>query len=496
MADLKLQAILSLKDKMSGQMDKSTGALGRFSKAAGIAAIAIGGVAVGVGVKAIKAAAEFEKAMGNVATLVDTDKESMGDMSQAVLEMAKRTPKPISELAESLYDVRSAGIDADDAMAVLESSAKLATAGLSDTKSATNILTSAINVYGDETHNSNVLSDILFKTVKAGKTTVEELAQGFGKTAGIAKETGVGIEDLQASVAILTTGGLSASESYTALKAGISNILKPTADAKDAAQKLGINFDLATLQSEGLAGMLEMVTTSAGDDKQAVADLFGSVEAANAIFALTSEDGLAKMKQIQEDMLDPANQLEDAYAKQKETAAAQYDLLKNNLNVELINLGNKILPWLIEAMKLVPYIFEVWGDWFDTITDKISNVIVWFWDLVDDIKAAWDSVSGIFEKITSPSKSLWEGATGWIGGLFKQFGGGVSRGQPYMVGEAGPELFVPNQGGTIVPNGRMGTEVTINFNNPVVRSNSDLERIILEVKRSLNRDLQIEQIGV
>lgn len=36
--------------------------------------------------------------------------------------------------------------------------------------------------------------------------------------------------------------------------------------------------------------------------------------------------------------------------------------------------------------------------------------------------------------------------------LFRQAGGTVAGGQPYVVGERGPELFVPNQAGNIVPN--------------------------------------------
>ena len=32
----------------------------------------------------------------------------------------------------------------------------------------------------------------------------------------------------------------------------------------------------------------------------------------------------------------------------------------------------------------------------------------------------------------------------------------MQSGQPYMVGERGPELFVPNSQGSIVPNKRMG----------------------------------------
>ena len=58
---------------------------------------------------------------------------------------------------------------------------------------------------------------------------------------------------------------------------------------------------------------------------------------------------------------------------------------------------------------------------------------------------------------------------------FRADGGPVSKNQPYIVGEEGPELFVPNKSGTIVPNNMMpqagssggsamGGDVTVNFN--------------------------------
>jgi hypothetical protein len=45
-------------------------------------------------------------------------------------------------------------------------------------------------------------------------------------------------------------------------------------------------------------------------------------------------------------------------------------------------------------------------------------------------------------------------------------GGPVTSGQPYMVGERGPELFVPSTSGGIVPNGRAGVvqNITIHVN--------------------------------
>jgi phage-related minor tail protein len=44
-------------------------------------------------------------------------------------------------------------------------------------------------------------------------------------------------------------------------------------------------------------------------------------------------------------------------------------------------------------------------------------------------------------------------------------GGPVMSNKPYLVGERGPELFVPGGSGNIVPNGQMGgTAVTYNIN--------------------------------
>jgi len=56
---------------------------------------------------------------------------------------------------------------------------------------------------------------------------------------------------------------------------------------------------------------------------------------------------------------------------------------------------------------------------------------------------------------------------GLLGGLFKPraLGGSVSAGSPYLVGERGPELFMPSRGGSIIPNNALGgggTSVVVN----------------------------------
>ncbi len=91
------------------------------------------------------------------------------------------------------------------------------------------------------------------------------------------------------------------------------------------------------------------------------------------------------------------------------------------------------------------------------------------------------------------------GTGGLLGGLFNSFsgpkatGGGVSQGRSYLVGEHGPELFMPNTSGNIFPNsvsGAGGSGTSVEINNFVAadtetkqtqQQGPDGERIIIDI---------------
>jgi hypothetical protein len=62
----------------------------------------------------------------------------------------------------------------------------------------------------------------------------------------------------------------------------------------------------------------------------------------------------------------------------------------------------------------------------------------------------------IQEQITAPLMQIISSAFSG-----KAIGGSVQAGQPYMVGERGAEMFVPNQSGTIIPNNKLGGSGTV-----------------------------------
>lgn len=78
----------------------------------------------------------------------------------------------------------------------------------------------------------------------------------------------------------------------------------------------------------------------------------------------------------------------------------------------------------------------------------------------------------VIDKITGGFLSFAKGLTG------KAIGGSVQSGQPYMVGERGPEMFVPNQSGSIVPNKKMSGGVTVINNVDARGSGADVDQKI------------------
>jgi phage-related minor tail protein len=86
-------------------------------------------------------------------------------------------------------------------------------------------------------------------------------------------------------------------------------------------------------------------------------------------------------------------------------------------------------------------------------------------DAVGKILGAFKGIIGIAGKIPG------------LGDLFRADGGPVSGNQPYIVGERGPEVFVPRTSGTIIPNNKLGSlgggqSYVINVYNPVSETTS------------------------
>lgn len=152
----------------------------------------------------------------------------------------------------------------------------------------------------------------------------------------------------------------------------------------------------------------------------------------------------------------------------------------------------KLKP-LLEVFKAVakfvrdvyaPVIGKVLGTAFDVLGTAVGVVIDIFATLVSTINSAFQAIKTLVNFVKNNP------VTQAIGGVFDNFGGGRAMGGPvnagtsYVVGERGPELFMPNTSGTIVPNNRLGGQGTVI--NLTVNGAIDGESTARQIVRILN----------
>lgn len=374
---------------------------------------------VGAGTAITKMAVDFESSFAKVSTLLDRNIVNYDEYKQQILDASSESKIAVGEFSEAVYQSISAGVDQTKAIEFTTEAMKLAKGGFTDGAKAVDVLTTAINVYGMSAEDVTRVSDILINTQNLGKTTVDELASSIGMVLPITSQLNMSFEDTMAVMATLTKNGIGTSQAVTGLKAAMSNIIKPTTEAADAAEILGIDFSAAALQSEGLIPFLEEIKASmqsAAPDfarmSEAVCDnykemqrleeqgkkntdqykqlkkctnnmekdmeilaqasdstisgfatLFGSVEGLNSMMVLTSETGAKDLQNSMDAMYNSAGSAQEAFDKMDSTPAEQ---LKGALN-ELKNAGIKL------GTKLIPVVTK--------IADKISDLVDWFNEL-------------------------------------------------------------------------------------------------------------------
>jgi hypothetical protein len=126
---------------------------------------------------------------------------------------------------------------------------------------------------------------------------------------------------------------------------------------------------------------------------------------------------------------------------------------------------------------------------FTALGTALSIIIDNFATLVSTVNNAYNAIKKLVKFIDENPIAL--GSTGIAGfGLQKLFGGGRAMGGPvnagttYMVGERGPELFMPNASGTIIPNNKLsggGTVINLTVNGAI-----DGESTARQIVRILN----------
>lgn len=314
---------------------------------------------------------EFSSGMSAVATLVDTNTESMKSMSNAVLEIGRRTPVTLADLTTGLYDLRSAGTSAEDAMGRLEKSAQLGVAGLGSTKEAVDLVTSSINAFGLTGRDADDIYNQIFKTVQAGKTTIAGMAQGFGAVASTVAQAGISTKEYLAALAALTVTGLPAAQVHTQIRAAIAGMTRETTESKKVLDALGAKtFKDLIEKSGGMVNAFSNIVKVVGGNDAAIVKLFGSIEAYNSVISLTGKQNEAFVNNLNK-MNDGTDAVTEAFDKRNQGLGASLDKLRNNLQSLGILLGEALTPFIVAVSDAVKGL----TDWFKNLSPEVQEAV-------------------------------------------------------------------------------------------------------------------------
>jgi hypothetical protein len=243
--------------------------------------------------------------------------------------------------------------------------------------------------------------------------------------------------------------GLSAAQLKTMSMDDVTNSLAETfAGAADTAAntfegkmtRLGLAFEdvrdtVGGFVLDAITPMVENIVNKVMPALASFADSLGGADGLKGTFDIFVQGAKNVFIPIFNGLRSAFNSIKASVMDNKEEFTALFNFLKNY-----------VAPFLGGALRIA--IMAI-GTVISTVVDLVASLVRGFQNVVK-----FGSAVG--------------GAIGAVGGFLgfggnRAMGGPVSANTAYVVGERGPELFVPQGSGTIIPNGGRGGGTTINL---------------------------------
>lgn len=359
-SSLKKSCLAAAKDvnTLSASVQKVSG------KAAKAMATATSAAITAITVDAAKKAIEFESTMADVAKVVDGLRDQNGaftksyyEMSDALLNMSKSIPMTADALGQIMASAGQAGIASEDLTKFTETAAKMGVAfdttaeqagdWMATWRTALNLSQTQVTALGDQlNYLGNTTSENALKLSEV-VTRVGALGQTAGLSAG------------EVAALAASMPGVTAEISATGIK---SMMIAMTAGASATSKQA------AVLQQLGFTAS-DMANRMQTDAKGAIIDLLGAIKqlpAAEQTAALSQYFGKESVSSIapllknlgylqqQFDKVGDAaaysGSMEAEYAVRADTTANKLQLMQNKLAVLQVQIGNKILPYVNDAL--------------------------------------------------------------------------------------------------------------------------------------------------
>lgn len=358
------------------------GAIGNGLKtAAKVGAAAIGAATtatVAFATSSVKAGADFDKSMSQVAATMGLTMDEMqnqvgsvdlawgtfsGNLREYAQEMGKNTAFSATEAADALNYMALAGYDAQTSMEMLPNVLNLAAAGNMDLARASDMVTDTQTAFGVSLERTSQMVDEMAKAASTGNTSVEQLGDAFLVVGGLAKEMNGGmvqlsdgttatydnIQELEIALTAMANAGIKGSEAGTHMRNMLLKLSSPTKEGVAAFEDLGVTVFDSEGKMRSLAGIMEdldgaMANLTQEEKLQAISDIFNTrdVAAAEALMSAVGDD----WGKIAESILDADGAAQQMAETQLDNLAGDVTLFQSALEGAKIAISDGLTPSL------------------------------------------------------------------------------------------------------------------------------------------------------
>jgi len=304
----------------------------------------------GVGVAATVMATRYEETFAQMQGLAGVPAKDVEKLKASVDSLSGSTARGPNELAQGLYFVASAGFQGAEAMSILETSAKASAAGLGETKVIADLTTSAMSAYAKDNLTAAQATDVLVAAVREGKAEPEEMANALGRVIPLAASLGVEFDQVAGATAAMTKSGLDTNEAVTALRGIMTQVAKPTDEAREALAELGINAEglRRMIAEEGLLSALQFLGDGFEGNTEAASALFGDVRGLTGFLNLMGQEA-ASVTAVFDATANSTGNLNDAFKVMSETEGFKAKQAMADLERAGIKVGDIMLPKVASA---------------------------------------------------------------------------------------------------------------------------------------------------
>ena len=168
--------------------------------------------------------------------------ESFADMERVAREKSKGTVYSIREVAGGMEELVKANWEASEAQKGVIHVMNLARVEGMNLAQATEIVSDGMAAFGLKAKDTETFTDALTMASIKSTTNITEMGLAFKYAAPIAGTLKYSIQDVATGLALMANNGIKGSIAGTSLRGGLTNLVKPSAEAKRALD--GINFSM------------------------------------------------------------------------------------------------------------------------------------------------------------------------------------------------------------------------------------------------------------